>query len=391
MILVLADDLTGAAEMAGEAFVHGFSVEIHAGAATDAGVDVLVIDTASRSLAEADARRAVERAMASAKPLQPAWMYKKVDSLLRGHVVEEIATLMTATGCDRTLLLPANPSLGRTIVDATYLVDGTPLHLTDLANDPEYPRHHSEVRSLLEIQQEVPYHHLAGVQVKPKIGINTADVTSFEDLLQYAESTGGGILPAGALEFFRTLLVSREQRKHSPAERPPGERSPSGKTLFVCGSAAGWRSGRGAEAARKNLPVSTVPDDLLKAPDSTQDLDNWVQQLQSAIDRAPGMLLAVGRDHHLSKPSADILTALLAETTTRLAKSGPIGRICAEGGGTATAIMRRLGWSSFRVSRHWADGVISLRPKEDVTVEFVVKVGSYTWPESVWEDVSTQE
>ena len=69
-----------------------------------------------------------------------AWIFKKVDSVLRGHPRAEIEAILGVTGQPRALLIPANPSRGRVIVGGKYLMDGVLLDKILCAHDPEFPR-----------------------------------------------------------------------------------------------------------------------------------------------------------------------------------------------------------------------------------------------------------
>ena len=105
-MIVIADDITGAAEIAGIAFTHGADVRLACSSsvsccyvATD-GTTVIATDT--RSMSEAEAIAETHR-IASALSHQPSAIFKKTDSALRGHVVAELQALMEATGALRFL------------------------------------------------------------------------------------------------------------------------------------------------------------------------------------------------------------------------------------------------------------------------------------------------
>ena len=148
-MIVIADDITGAAEIAGIAFSHGADVRLVCSSsvsccnvATD-GTTVIATDT--RSMSEAEAIAETHR-IASALSHQPSAIFKKTDSALRGHVVAELQALMEATGALRCVYLPANPSKGRTIRNGVYYINNVPIHETDFSFDPEFPAKTSVLR-----------------------------------------------------------------------------------------------------------------------------------------------------------------------------------------------------------------------------------------------------
>ncbi len=154
MIGVIADDLTGAAEIGAVGLRHGLTAEIVRHGQPGASTDLVCVDTDSRACHPAEAAK---RAAAAAELLQTAgarWIYKKVDSVLRGQVTAELEAVMKQLKLARALLLPANPSLGRTIKDGHYFLGGRPLHKTEFARDPHFPRRSSQVLRLVKIPRK---------------------------------------------------------------------------------------------------------------------------------------------------------------------------------------------------------------------------------------------
>ena len=107
MIGVIADDLTGAAELGAIGLRHGLRPEIVRNGGPSGQSDLVCVDTDSRSCEPATAAK---RATVAAKLLSAAgaaWIYKKVDSVLRGQVTAEVEAVMKQLQLDRALLLPA--------------------------------------------------------------------------------------------------------------------------------------------------------------------------------------------------------------------------------------------------------------------------------------------
>ena len=94
MIGVIADDLTGAAELGAVGLRHGLRAEIVCRGEPSGRADLVCVDTDSRAC---DAPAAAKRAAAAAQILRAAgaaWIYKKVDSVLRGQVTAEVEAVM---------------------------------------------------------------------------------------------------------------------------------------------------------------------------------------------------------------------------------------------------------------------------------------------------------
>jgi uncharacterized protein YgbK (DUF1537 family) len=105
---LLADDLTGALDSAAR-FVPLTGPVATLWRDTALPPDAVAIDTATRELPAAEARAAIERMAPLLVGGSPA--FKKIDSLLRGHVAVELAACMR--WFDHCVLAPAFPFQGR--------------------------------------------------------------------------------------------------------------------------------------------------------------------------------------------------------------------------------------------------------------------------------------
>src|SRR6185436_8671733 len=139
MIAVITDDLTGAAELAGISLRYGLKVSVCLNDEVAPGVDVLILDTNSRSLKKEEALKVNAEAAKKIVQLKPGFIYKKIDSVLRGYVVDELKAQAQVAGFNKVFILPANPSLGRTIENVEYFIEGKRINETGFVSDPEFP------------------------------------------------------------------------------------------------------------------------------------------------------------------------------------------------------------------------------------------------------------
>ncbi|MBS1605937.1 MAG: four-carbon acid sugar kinase family protein, partial [Bacteroidetes bacterium] len=206
MIAVIADDLTGAAELGGIGLRHGLVTEVRrvVPPAFEGGLLVVATDTRSGPVGAAVAE--MRSITAGVLGLGPEWVYKKTDSVLRGHVVAELRVQMEVLGFRRVLLVPANPVLGRTIVDGRYFLNGAPVQESSFATDPDFPVVSSDVREMLGDASVVL--RRVGEEL-PARGIVVGEVASVEDVAAWARVVGPGMLLAGASGFFDALLALR--------------------------------------------------------------------------------------------------------------------------------------------------------------------------------------
>src|SRR5215218_6039224 len=128
MLAIVADDLTGAADTSACFADAGWRTVIPFTTVAPSNIDVLALSTESRDLANVEAAEAVYRAILKMAANAPSrWLYKKVDSALRGHPREELLAAMNAVGTRRALVAPALPAEGRTTRGGRQFINGLPL------------------------------------------------------------------------------------------------------------------------------------------------------------------------------------------------------------------------------------------------------------------------
>jgi uncharacterized protein YgbK (DUF1537 family) len=405
VIGVVADDLTGAAEVGAVGLNHGLRTEIlvpHLGAefvpatgrkvsgATRASrareAELICIDTDSRSCPAAEAG---SRAAAAARLLRQAgarWIYKKVDSVLRGQVTAEVEAVMRELGVRRALLLPANPSLGRTIRRGRYYIRGELIHRTEFADDPEHPRNSADVLRLMGQSQSFLV-SLCGVgQLLPGTGIIVGAAATSGDLKRWARRRTSRMLVAGGAEFFGALLV---RAGLAPAAADPAveaESAAGGPELFVCGTSteAARRFVRSARAG--GTPIFSLPKELVWGAGFTPVAAAAISQKVIAALRAhPRVVLCIGLREVHERSIARWLATHLAQIAGTVLRQTRIGHVYAEGGATAAELAQFMGWGRFTVARELAPGVATLAVADGSALRLTIKPGSYEWPESVRE------
>lgn len=353
-IIVLADDLTGATELAGVALRFGFQAKVLTQAERDSHASaqqptVLCYDTDTRRLTDQQAAKGV-LAFASSLSSTDSILFKKTDSLLRGHPAAEIEALLGLSRWQRALLCPANPGRGRTIEGGNYYVNGTLLSQSPLADDPEHPRTSSNVYELLS---EHDGH-----------SIEVPDVASADDLLRHASRLTPSVLPAGGAEFFAAVVRKQgyQQQQLALAGLPK-------PWCFVCGSRTGWQQGREREAQAHGIPCL------------------WASTLEPAafqreLKTHGAVWLAIGEPAEQA-PAAywlDVLSSKVAQCI----HAERVGTLFLEGGATARAILDRCGWRRFDAVGELAPGCVAMQTDDPTAPLLVTKPGSYPWPETLW-------
>jgi uncharacterized protein YgbK (DUF1537 family) len=390
MIGVIADDLTGAAELGAIGWRHGMRSEIVRSGKPSGKADLVCVDSDSRAC---EPLEAAKRAAAAAKLLRAAgakWIYKKVDSVLRGNVTAEIEAVMKQLKLERTLLLPANPSLGRTIKAGEYFLHGRPLHKTEFANDPHFPRRSSQVLRLVKVPEKFSMRIANGNHSLTNGMIVVGDAESAADLLRWTESCDPEMLPAGGAEFFHALLTSNG--RSAPARLPKTikkensrrvvEAEANGKEFYIVGTATLAARKFVTEARRKKTPAFALPQELAwGATFSAAAVEAVTQRILTVFATQPRVILNVGLPQVRDADVARRLSEHVVRVAEKVLHQSKISRVFAEGGATAAELVRRMDWARLAVVRELAPGVATLAVEGDENFLLTIKPGSYAWPQ----------
>ncbi len=154
---IIADDLTGANDTALQFFLTGCKTQVSFG--EDLSVDenlkteVFAMSTESRNISADKAHEKVLNASENIlKKYGFEYIYKKIDSVLRGNIAVEIMTLLESLEYDCALICPAFPNEGRTTIGGFHLVKGVPLQRTEVSRDPACPIVESNIVNLIKSQ-----------------------------------------------------------------------------------------------------------------------------------------------------------------------------------------------------------------------------------------------
>lgn len=377
MIGVIADDLTGAAELGAVGLRHGLRAEIIRSGKPSGNADLVCVDTDSRSC---EPEVAAKRAAVAAKMLHMAgaeWIYKKVDSVLRGQVTPEVEAVMKQLRLNRALLLPANPSLGRTIRDGQYFVKGKPIHKTEFARDPEYPRRSSQVVRLLAAPENFLLRVVNGDRSLAADTIVVAEASTAQDVLDWAGYCDSTMLPAGGSEFFNALLPENVSRP----ENDPSLEPPAGPEFFVSGTSTSEARQFVQAEKRRNTPVFALPQELSWGAEFTPAaIASVAQRVVAGFNENQRVILAVGLRRVRDVIIARNLSSSIVRVAEQVMKQVPVTRIFAEGGATAAELVRRMGWSRLTLKRELAPGVATLAVDRGEPILLTIKPGTYAWP-----------
>lgn len=242
LLLILADDFTGALDTGVQFAACGISTRVIVGDDIDFSAyqaTVLVVDTETRHLPPEAAASVVSRLTKNAIRAGVRFLYKKTDSALRGNIGAELAALFKASGSRQLPFLPAFPQIGRITQNGVHYINGVPVTESPFGNDPFEPVRHSMVTALLSEQTAVPAYSYPvlheGDALPGDEGILVFDATTAEDLAETGRQMFRGEPPqvlAGCAGFGAVLPELLGLNGRPPAVHPSLEP----RLLVICGS-----------------------------------------------------------------------------------------------------------------------------------------------------------
>ncbi|UCH49726.1 MAG: four-carbon acid sugar kinase family protein [Betaproteobacteria bacterium] len=342
-VLIVADDLTGALDSAGAFASQGIPTKVVAQtlasdpqAVRDA--QVVAVNTASRHLPPDDAAAQVQWAARHFAGQPFDYIYKKVDSTLRGNVVSETVALMDSCGRGVALVAPAFPAQGRTVINGIVHVEGLPLSLTGFATDALSPpplEPLGEVFGSVIGRDHVKAWRHGEVVTWPDVGVVIADADSEDHMSELFDKVAGQahqILLVGSAGLGE-ILASRLHAARNQAARDQAAKS-SATPLTATDSPIVYVVGSRAARSREQVEQLRRESDtvVIDAPNGV------ASEIVDAQGARQVVLLAV------DDPEADM--AEPAEVAQRLARTGleiaafvRAGALVVTGGDTAIAIL----------------------------------------------------
>jgi uncharacterized protein YgbK (DUF1537 family) len=381
MIAVIADDLTGAAELAGIGLGYNLKTEISTVIDPNCSADLLIIATNTRSLPEAEAGHMMADLTMQLMSLKPRLIFKKIDSVLRGHILNEIESQLAISGLKRTLIIPGNPSHQKKIVDGIYYYKNEPIHLSDYANDPAFPATTSNVKEMLGATN--PINLLKTGEELPETGIMVGEVVDEIDLNYWVEQADGDTLLAGASGLFNNLL------QHLFPAQPAGYSYPglSGRRLFVFGST--FYQGKLAvnNGYLNNIALHYIPATIICDDEADQQLISlFASHVAASIVTQNNAIIAINPDV-ISGAGVDpeLLSYKIAKIVRQVIQYTSLNELLIEGGATAWSILTKLSFKKFHPVSQLAPGVIRMAIRNNNQLFVTLKPGSYEWPVQIWE------
>jgi uncharacterized protein YgbK (DUF1537 family) len=393
--LIIADDLTGAADCAiafakrGVESVVAWDQHRYAG-----DMPVLSVDAATRSLSPVQAaNRQVQVLAAHYRP--GLHLYKKIDSTVRGQPVAELvgilayAPAMFEARPRLAIVAPAFPGTGRVTLNGSIVVQGVPLEQTPLwARDHTYASANlvemlggaglkAEVLTLQAIAQgaEMVSAYLDDAR-KRGVAAIVCDAKTESDLGVVAVaslSMCDEVIWVGSAGLASALAIA-ESSSELPAQISP-LMSGRKNVLVVVGSLAEASRLQASTLVETGLVrhVTISPDALFAGP-CTPAWQMGSKQLARHLGAQEDVLLELERTANPDLSRGTLLSQRLAEFVD---DAGSFGALIATGGDTVYALLSKLGVHSIRLLDEVEPGVPLGLTVGTLSIPVVTKAGAF--------------
>ena len=398
---VIADDFTGATDIAGFLVENGLSTLQLAGVPEHDGdlpqVDAVVISLKSRSCPAGEAVRDSLAALAWFQARGCPRIYQKYcstfDSTAAGNIGPVTDALLAALGQDFTLICPALPVNGRTVYQGNLFVGALPLAESGMRHHPITPMQDSNLLRLMEGQGSgraglVPFATIdkgaaaiAGAfEQLAEDGVRYAvvDTLTEQHLLDIATATlhlplvtGGSGLAIGLAR----QLGSGDLQGAREAGWPRGSRA------VVLSGSCSEMTNRQVARYRQHAPALALDvARCLEDADYPAVLAQWVlaQPLAPAplvyATTSPGELARI-QESHGQQAASDAVEHCFARLAQLLQDAG-VDRFIIAGGETSSRVTQALGVKAFHIGPQIAPGVPWVRAI-DAPLSLALKSGNF--------------
>ncbi len=172
-VLIMADDFTGALDTGVQFSNYGVNtlvtsdLDFEFGETTDQ-LEVLVFNTETRYLNKRDAYEVIKKISLKAKEENIPYIFKKVDSALRGNVASELRALSDVFEDVTIPFIPAYPEQNRFSCEGILLIDSIPVNGSVFGQDPYEPVTESHIPSLLLKEADLKTYITKKYEIPPK-------------------------------------------------------------------------------------------------------------------------------------------------------------------------------------------------------------------------------
>ncbi|MBS7623467.1 four-carbon acid sugar kinase family protein [Candidatus Bathyarchaeota archaeon] len=408
---VIADDLTGANDTGVQFSKQGLrTIVLTRGRDLEDvsdQVDVLVIDTESRSL---PAAAAYERAREAASRLVEAKIpivYKKIDSTLKGNIGAELDGVMDGAGYETAIVAPAFPANKRVTVGGYQLVNMIPLGRTEAARDPVTPVRESHVPTLIASQSKRRIEHIGLAAVM--------DLSTLKNEMREYIRKGGGVIVVDSVtqnDLRRVAHAASSLGIHVLTCGPAGlaEELPEAFGLIL-GRPVVVVSGSVSEVTMRQIAAAESSGSIVVTLDASKILDGdrvgevrrIVEVAKRHISEGCDVIVSSARSKEAvsedlkrgesrgmsSIQVSEVIGSVLGEIACELAESQKIAGLILTGGTTAIQALQSMGMLGTEVDDEVCPGIPSavIIGGRNAGLRIVTKAGGFGEDDAIMKSI----
>ena len=379
----IADDFTGATDLAGLLARSGVRVSLRIGVPSEPPADPAAFEVIALKSRTASVGEAVAETRAALKWLQAAgaqrffWKYcSTFDSTAEGNIGPVAEALMADLGTDQTIYCPAFPENGRSIFMGTLFVGQQPLAESPMKDHPLTPMRDSNLMRLLQPQvtrlvgladrltvargAEALRAELDALKAKGVAHV-VVDAVAKEDLAVIAKACRDMVLMTGGSAVAMPLPALYLADGALAADAPKAEAPQlDAKTVVLSGSCSAMTNRQVAAYLATGAPGFRL-DPLDLAENGAQKALDWLagQDLEKApliyATANPDSVRAAQKKLGVAE-AGEIVEATLSACAVAARDRGA-RRVIVAGGETSGAVTKALGVSQLDIGAEIAPGV----------------------------------
>lgn len=365
---IIADDLTGSLDTGLQFRKKGLTTLVPLQAKKiDRPAQVLVINTDSRNL---PGKIAYEKVYRVAQGLKAKFIYKKIDSTVRGNVGREALAILKAKKLPKSIVIPSIPSQGRQVERGILYVHGVPLLKTPYARDPFHPLSSSRLPQLLHKETGLAIglitlkqvrkspRSLAEAITRKKEQILVIDAKEQSDLKNIASAwqlISEKVLPCGSVglaqEIASLLDIKREKerRKYIFSKGP----------LLIVSASRNPLTAKQLKRVREIFKFSLIEPDLRRSMQK-----KWLKaeqvllsrRVKEGLTRDGGAILTTTFQEHLTGKEK-LIPNFLGQIVALLLSEIQLGGLILTGGDLAMGVCGHLSASVLSIEEEVLPGI----------------------------------
>lgn len=399
MLGVIADDFTGASDIASFLVENGLSAVQMNGVPTQplqGQVEAIVISLKSRSN---PVEQAIEQSLQALNWLQQngcTQFYFKYcstfDSTEKGNIGPVTDALLQALGSDFTVITPALPVNGRTIFNGYLFVGEQLLNESGMKNHPITPMKDANLMRLMDAQAQgktglVPYSDV--IQGADHVKARFADLKAQGYRYAVVDAVDNSQLAvlAEAIAKFKLVTGGSGLAAYMAARLSGGQKGnhafvpTQGKTVVMSGSCSLMTNKQVAYYKNHAPSYFLEAEQAINNPHYAEELYQWVIANSTAL-LAPMVYATVAAEqlHEIqTKFGAEKASHAIEQTFAKLAeklKATGFTNFITAGGETSSIVVQQLGFSGFYIGKQIAPGVPWLKAVEE-PIYLALKSGNF--------------